>query len=124
MVPQVMGGFYSSKEIEKLRDLYPDYEVSYDQVEEALEQCAAMTRVFETGDYDSFLDFCKTFTGKYPAVARMLRPSNFSSDSDEVAPDEEIITLDCAPVDLEDDPRVKAAMVKHLLDALRLQNER
>lgn len=85
-----MGGFYPSKNLEKIltdynenqRYLAAEWMQDFipDDIYEVIEQCIVMTKVFETGDYDKFLDFSKAFTGKYPAVERMLQHSNFSSE--------------------------------------------
>lgn len=42
---------------------------------------------------------------------------------DNPAPEEETFTLNCEPMDLSEDPRVKAVMVQHLLAALEVKEE-
>jgi hypothetical protein len=53
-----MGGFYSSKKLEEMIGWF-DYNSEAEL--EIYEQCIAMTKVFETGNFNDFLAFYKLF---------------------------------------------------------------
>lgn len=92
-----MGGFYPSSELRKFREQYPDFKLSFDMIDEILEQCIVLTEENEKAAKPST---------KFPSGAQ----GSSSSAPDEITYSGELRYLDGGPEDMMEDPRVLAAL--------------
>lgn len=115
-----MGGFYPSSELRKFREQYPGFKLSFDMIDEILEQCIVLTEENEKAAKPST---------KFPSGAKVSSSVAPEEDSGWVigdngkrvwvttnassfrkVPKEELRYLDGGPEDMMEDPRVLAAL--------------